>query len=127
MYDEEIEERVRKRVEAKAKFMKHFATFLVFAAFFFILNGITSGFAPRNWWWYWPVLGWGLGVAIHYVNAVGFPGTHEMIERWEIEETARELKKRRKTKALPEAEREGLDLPELERERHPNYDDEDFV
>ena len=126
MYDEELERRVRKRVKAKAGFMKHFATYLVFVAFFFVLNAISSF---GNWWWYWPALGWGLGVALHYVNAVGLPGTHEMLESWEIEETARELKKWRQNseRALPSGDSDSLDLPELEKEKRSSYDEEDFV
>ena len=47
------------------KFYTHLGTYLVFSFFFFILNAVTSF---GHWWFYWPMLGWGLGVAINAVK-----------------------------------------------------------
>lgn len=107
--------------------MRHFASYCIFVVFFFILNMITS---PSTWWWYWPALGWGLGVALHYVNSFGLPGTEKMVEKWEIEETVREMKKYREAqnRALPPGtEVDSLELPNLKKGKQKLYDEEDYV
>ena len=127
MYDD-IEEKVKKRIEVRKGFMIHFGIYCAFVAFFFLINVFTSGFG--DWWFQWPALGWGVGVASHYIAAFGFPGTQQMVEKWEMEETAREMKKWRESsgkKSLPRAKRDELELRDLRREKESLYDDEDFV
>ena len=129
---EDIEEKVQETVEAKKGFLVHFGIYCAVIAFLFLLNIITSG--PGSLWFQWPALGWGLGVAIHYLGVFGIPGTNELVEKWEIEETAKEMKKAREQRAamdnaLPEASsnEDELELPPLRRRKEELYDDEDFV
>ncbi|RME97855.1 MAG: hypothetical protein D6772_09870, partial [Bacteroidetes bacterium] len=77
----------RKRVKAKKDFYKHLATYCVLGGFFFVLNVLTS---PGRWWFYWPMLGWGIGVATHYLNTFGFPGSGAGSSEWEEKELAKE-------------------------------------
>lgn len=49
-------------------FDKHLRSYLGFVAFFFILNLVTS---PGEWWFYWPVMGWGIFVLVHAFGAYG--------------------------------------------------------
>ena len=53
-------EKARKRVKKKKDFYSHLATYLAMGAFFLALNLLT---APGRWWFYWPMLGWGIGLA----------------------------------------------------------------
>lgn len=52
----------------EASFRVHLSTYLVFAVFFFVLNMLTG---PGDWWFYWPMLGWGLGLALHAIAVYG--------------------------------------------------------
>jgi len=54
--------------ERKASFNQHFRVYLVMGVFFFLLNLVT---APGNWWSYWPILGWGIGVGIQALSVYG--------------------------------------------------------
>ncbi|MEM6396147.1 MAG: 2TM domain-containing protein [Bacteroidota bacterium] len=54
--------------ERRASFIGHFRVYLVMSVFFFVLN-LVSG--ADNWWFYWPMLGWGIGVAIQGLSVYG--------------------------------------------------------
>jgi hypothetical protein len=49
-------------------FEGHLMSYLGFVAFFFIINLLTS---PGSWWFYWPVLGWGIFVFMHAIGTYG--------------------------------------------------------
>ena len=95
--------------EKMREFRRHLGVYLTMSAFFFILNAITS---PGHWWFYWPMLGWGLGVALQGVNVYH---------------------------SYREAREDGLDLDDFNRRRAERnrpeplsrsdrrYSDEDFV
>ena len=51
-----------------ATFQAHFATYLLFGVFFFVLNLLTD---PGNWWFYWPMFGWGIGIVAHAFATYG--------------------------------------------------------
>ncbi|HMQ49079.1 MAG TPA: 2TM domain-containing protein [Saprospiraceae bacterium] len=132
MYDQQYLE-ARKKVQEKKKFYTHLGTYVVMGAFFFILNMLTS---PFNWWFYWPMLGWGIGLAMHYIRVFGLPGTEVMTEDWEEKEIQRELRKKRPAQGrLPEGKHASsdagdsdyLELKELEKKEKPAWDDKDLV
>jgi hypothetical protein len=53
---------------AKLKgFYGHVSVYLVVMTLLFIINYITAGV----WWFYWPLLGWGIGVALHALGVFG--------------------------------------------------------
>ena len=125
-----IDKQVQKRVKAKKGFLIHFGVYLATGLFFLFMN-IATFQQEGEWWFYYPMIAWGLGIMIHYIGAFGFPGSRQLIEKWEIEETAREMRKQREmeAKALPEANEpdEELDLPPLKRQKDKLYDDRDLV
>ena len=51
-----------------ASFRAHFGTYLLFSAFFFVLNLMTN---PGDWWFYWPMFGWGIAVVLHAFATYG--------------------------------------------------------
>jgi 2TM domain len=78
------------RVEALKGFYIHFAFYLMVNAGLFLINAITAS----NWWFYWPLLGWGIGLTAHALavfvigDALG-PGWEERKIRQYLGETAR--------------------------------------
>jgi len=55
-------EDAKERVEELRGFYMHLAAYLAVNLFIFIVNWITS---PEHWWFFWPLFGWGIGLAIH--------------------------------------------------------------
>lgn len=54
--------------EKKIDFKRHFRTYLVMSIFFIMLNLITEG---SSFWAIWPILGWGIGVAMQGLSLYG--------------------------------------------------------
>lgn len=61
-------ERAKKQAEELRDFYQHLVIYLVINAFLLLLNLRTS---PGHLWFYWPLFGWGLGVAIHGATVFG--------------------------------------------------------
>ena len=119
----------RKRVKAKKEFYSHLTTYVVMAGFFLTLNLITS---PGAWWWYWPMLGWGIGLAIHGLQVFGLPGSGAGGKEWEQREIEKEMKRLDpdRTEKLPPVDMDDhLELREIEKERaaDPTYRKDDLV
>ena len=66
--EQELYERARKRVEELKSFYTHLFVYIAVNAGLFLLNIITS---PRHLWFYWPLIGWGIGLAIHGLSVLG--------------------------------------------------------
>jgi hypothetical protein len=113
----------KKKVKKVKGFYAHFATWLVFSAFFVILNIATR---DNEFWAIFPIAGWGLGVALHAIGVFGFPGKNKDWEERMIEEEMSRLEEaeyhKRQQKpagALPTHEQsteEGLELKEVRKE-----------
>ena len=54
--------RARKKVREIKGFYANLAAYIGMNIFFLVVNLLTS---PNELWFYWPMLGWGIGVAIH--------------------------------------------------------------
>lgn len=80
--------KAKKRVQAKKGFYSHFGIYAIMGIFFFTLNMLTS---PATYWWYWPMLGWGIGIASHYIAVFGIPGLPFTSKEWEEKEIEKEL------------------------------------
>jgi len=65
--NDEAYKRARKRVEELRGFYSHLAIYLAVNLCLFILNMVTS---REHLWFYWPLIGWGIGVLIHAVSLV---------------------------------------------------------
>ncbi|ESU26256.1 hypothetical protein FLJC2902T_27360 [Flavobacterium limnosediminis JC2902] len=67
-------ERAQKRVKEIKGFYGNLTAYIVVNIFFVIINLLTS---PEHLWFYWPMLGWGIGVVFHGLqvfNAMPFFG-----------------------------------------------------
>ena len=60
-------ERARKRVEALKGFYTHAAVYVLVNTGLFVINLLVGG----SWWFFWPLIGWGIGLAVHALNVFG--------------------------------------------------------
>lgn len=126
-FESEAYKKAAKRVKAKKEFYNHLATYIVMGVFFFLLNAVT---AWGSWWFYWPMLGWGIGILFHYIDVFGLPGV-EQVNDSEWEERA--IREEMRRMGYPDSrfrepeEEEFLDLKEVKKERvsRRNHWDED--
>ncbi|MCB9038985.1 MAG: 2TM domain-containing protein [Lewinellaceae bacterium] len=110
----------RSRVREKKRFYRRLGIFVALSVFFLLLNVLTSF---GSWWFMWPILGMGLGIAIKYFKIFGFPGVGSIDEDWEDREMEKEM--RRLGSGQPEED--GLELPELEKPKRKNWDEDELV
>lgn len=90
MGEQETYERAKKRVEELKSFYSHLFVYLAVNAGLFLLNIITS---PRHLWFYWPLIGWGIGLSIHGLSVFG---TQKLLGKdWE-EKKIREIMEKEK-------------------------------
>lgn len=80
----------RKRVEEKKGFYYHLIVFPLANAFLFGLNYLTS---PDFFWCLIPLMGWGVGLIIHYFVVFGIPGKGRIDETWKAREIEKELRR----------------------------------
>lgn len=84
--DEEKE--ARRYVKKVRRFYNHLFTYAVIIGFLFILNLVTS---PGTLWFFWPALGWGLGIAMHAMRVFGAQGL--LGKDWEERQIEKRLKR----------------------------------
>jgi hypothetical protein len=88
--DQEMYERARKRVEELKSFYSHLFVYVAVNAGLFLLNIVTS---PKHLWFYWPLIGWGIGLTIHGLSVFG---TQRLLgKNWE-ERKIREIMEKEK-------------------------------
>lgn len=68
MDDQSRYESAKKRVEEIKGFYVHFAIYILVNAGLFILNVMTDSY---QYWFKWPLFGWGIGVAAHAISVFG--------------------------------------------------------
>ncbi len=68
MDDQTRYEHARKRVQALKGFYAHLAVYAIVNTFMLVINLLTS---PHALWFYWPLLGWGIGIAMHAAAVLG--------------------------------------------------------
>jgi hypothetical protein len=69
MNTEDRYQEAKKRVKEMKDFYVHLGAYVLVNAMLFLINMITS---PDTLWFFWPLFGWGLGVAMHAVYVFGF-------------------------------------------------------
>lgn len=128
---EDIYREARKQVKKKKGFYVHLAVYLSVGLFFLLLNLATF---EGDWWFFFPLLPWGVGLSIHYLSVFGIPGTDILTKDWEKREMERELRKRGQLpsdrSALPPEKRvdeEGLELKTPEKLKEKRWDEDDIV
>ncbi|MFC1863451.1 2TM domain-containing protein [Thermodesulfobacteriota bacterium] len=60
-------------IRRKAKFHRHLWSYIIVMGALILINIFT----PGPWWFQWPVLGWGIGLALHF-RAAYFPAEVEL-------------------------------------------------
>lgn len=80
-------------------FQSHLFSFIAVNAFLFAINLLT----PGPWWFFWPLLAWGLGLAFHARAALSTEVSPRVLRR-EVERTAARDRKERKRRAKEEKE-----------------------
>jgi hypothetical protein len=60
--DAELRRMAIRRADMKLAFRSHLVAYGIVNAGLFAINLLTS---PGHWWFYWPMLGWGIGLAAH--------------------------------------------------------------
>jgi hypothetical protein len=89
--------RAEERVEAKLGFYKSLAAYLGVNLVLFLIDLFTS---PGEWWFYWVLLFWGIGVFLHFLRVFVTGGM--LAERVKERMIRKELQKEEK-KDLPES------------------------
>ncbi|AGP36082.1 2TM domain-containing protein [Sorangium cellulosum] len=104
----EAEARAAILARRRKGFRSHLFSFLVVNAFLFAINALT----PGPWWFFWPLLGWGLGLAFHARAALSSDVSPRQLRR-QIERSAalarreeeRRLEERRRVEQLERKQR----------------------
>jgi hypothetical protein len=83
--NKERDEKLWRLAKRRASFKRHFATYLIMNAFFwavwfFSTRGRSHYGLP---WPVWPMLGWGIGLAFHYIGAYVSPETNSVEREYE--------------------------------------------
>ena len=65
--------RAKEQVAAIRSFWVHFLTYLFVNLGLFVINLLTRR-QGGSWWFYWPLLGWGIGLASHALSVFGAHG-----------------------------------------------------
>ena len=69
MKDQEVLQRIEKRVEEKLGFYTHLAVYILVNGLLIAINLITS---PGTYWFMWTLIGWGIGVLFHGLGVFVF-------------------------------------------------------
>ena len=70
MESDERYRRAKRRVGVLKGFYIHLATYIAVMALLFLIDFLTGGV----WWFYWPLLGWGIGIVAHAFTVFGIRG-----------------------------------------------------
>jgi hypothetical protein len=79
-------DRAQARVKELKGFYTHATAYVLVNIGLFVINLLTGG----GWWFYWPLLGWGIGLGVHAISVFGFSGGGPWGQDWEERKT-REL------------------------------------
>lgn len=127
MYTPEEIKKAKKKVKSKKDFYQHLMTFVIINSFLIALNLVTS---PTNLWFYFPLMGWGVGLLFHYVEVFGVPGFDILSQEWEERELYNELNKNSRSTTIGQGKKNitdesgsSLELKELRKD----YDSSELV
>jgi hypothetical protein len=87
MQDQDAYERARRRVEAKLGFYIHLG---IYVAVNILLVFLNLRFSPEKLWFFWPLLGWGIGICFHALGIFVFPSGSPIKERMIRQELERQ-------------------------------------
>jgi hypothetical protein len=92
--DNERYKKAKERVEAIKSFYGHLFIYIMVNIGLFLINYIAS---PGDWWFYWPLVGWGIGLAAHGVTVFGTEGVFG--KDWEERKIRQIMEKERRKDA----------------------------
>jgi len=135
--EQELLEIAKKRVAKKKGFYGHLAAYVAVGAFFFAMNMVSFEESER-YWWFFPMMPWGIGVLIHYFTVFGLPfiDGNALSAEWEQKELEKEIRIARRERQLEDASDDNfqddedyldLDQPLPKKEKRDNWDKEDLV
>ena len=91
MEGRETYRRAKRRVEAKIGFFIHLTVYTAVNLLLIIINLLTS---PGHLWFYWPLIGWGIGLFFHALRAFAFSEGSTIKERMIEKEMAKAARKK---------------------------------
>ena len=83
--DAEVLAQARRVARSKIAFYKHAVAWAIVSAFLFLLDL----FSGSGWWFFWPVLGWGIAVVFHASSVYLGDGFQKRLEDREVERMTR--------------------------------------
>jgi len=83
--------RAKQRVEAKLGFFIHLTVYTGVNLLLIMINLLTS---PGHLWFYWPLIGWGIGLFFHALKVFAFTGGLAIKERMIEKEMAKAARKK---------------------------------
>ncbi len=78
MENQKAYKKAKERVEAKIGFYYHLGTYIIVNGFFIIINLTT---AHWDYWFKWPLIGWGIGLLFHAISVFVFTKESSIKER----------------------------------------------
>lgn len=84
-------QRAHERVEAIKGFYVHATIYVLVNLGLFTINALTGG----TWWFYWPLVGWGVALVIHAVVVFVFGGNGPWGQDWGERKTKEMMDKER--------------------------------
>ena len=81
-----LRQQARDRVATKLSFFVHLAVYVVVNVLLVAINLLT---VPDHLWFYWPMLGWGIGVIAHGAGVLLYFKWHSLVGRMEERELRR--------------------------------------
>lgn len=121
-YEDEQYKVAQKRVKQKKGFYGHLSAYILVGLFFFIMNITTD---PHDMWFHFPMLGWGIGLGMHYFRVFGLPFVGSLDASWEQREIERELQKMSGSKPKQALKEEFHEVDELDLENRYSFDKEE--
>ena len=82
----------RKKVKKKKGFYTHLGVYIAVGIFFLAMN-IATFHESQEWWFFFPLLPWSIGLFIHYFSIFGLPGTDILTKEWEDRELEKEMQR----------------------------------
>jgi len=91
-------QRAREQVAAMRSFYTHLFTYIIVNLGLFLINLFTRR-DSGSWWFYWPLFGWGIGLASHGFSVFGAYGLFG--QEWEEKQVKKLLDKQEKQAGEP--------------------------
>ncbi len=109
-------ERAKEKVKKKKEFLEHLNSYIGVMVLLFVINVFVARGA--GFWMIYPMMGWGVGLFIHYFSVFGLPGMTPIDDDWEEEEIRREMERQNRNGKYDDYEEK-----DLEQRRLPDLDD----